>query len=82
MSSSDKWKSLERVVAAIHQAVDRKSDVRWNEKINGRQFDVTIRFRQGLYEYLTVVECRNKKTPIPAREVEAFVTKARDVRAH
>ena len=68
--------------SAIHQAADRGANVRWNESIRGRQFDVTIRFQKGLYEYLTVVECKNFESPIPVEKVEAFVTKSADVQAH
>ena len=73
---------FERLVAAIHKAATDGADVRWNEKINGRQFDVTIRFRKGLYDYLTVVECKDFATAVPVEKVEAFVTKAADVQAN
>jgi Restriction endonuclease len=79
--ASEKWKHFERVVAAIHKAADQPADVRWNETINDRQFDVTIRFRRGLYEYLTVIECKDYQTAVPVDKVEAFNTKARDVKA-
>lgn len=81
-ASSEKWKHFERLVAAIHQAADRGADVRWDDAINGRQFDVTIRFRKGLYEYLTVIECKDYSKPVPVEKIEAFVTKSRDVHAH
>jgi hypothetical protein len=80
--TSDRWKHFERLVAAIHQAASRGADVRWDDIIDGRQFDVTIRFRHGLHEYLTVVECKDCKHPVPVGEVEAFVTKSKDVHAH
>lgn len=69
-------------MAAIHSAADHGADVRWNELIDGRQFDVTIRFRKGLYEYLTVVECKSYGKPVSVEKVEAFVTKSSDVHAH
>ena len=78
----DKWKHFERLVAAIHQAADRGSQVRWNEVIAGRQFDVTIRFRKGLYDHLTVVECKDYKQAVSVEKVEAFVTKSKDVHAN
>ena len=62
--NSGKWKNFERLVTAIHKAADAGAEVRWNETIAGRQFDVTIRFRKGLYEYLTVVECKNRAKPV------------------
>lgn len=80
--ASDKWKYFERLVAAIHRAADQGADVRWDETIRGRQFDVTIRFRKGLYEYLTVIECKNHEGAVPVEKVEAFVTKSSDVHAH
>jgi hypothetical protein len=80
--ASEKWKHFERVVAAIHKAADRPADVRWNEIIDSRQFDVTIRFRRGLYEYLTVIECKDYQSAVPVDKVEAFITKARDVKAN
>jgi len=72
---------FERVVAAIHVAEQKGASVRWNETINGRQFDVTVRFKQGLYEYLTVVECKDYASPVPAEKVDALVTKYRDIGA-
>jgi restriction endonuclease len=80
--AAEKWKYFERLVAAIHKAADQGADVRWDEKINGRQFDVTVLFKKGLYEYLTVVECRDYATPVPVGDVEAFVTKAKDAHAN
>lgn len=82
MTTSAEWKHFERLIAAIHRAADEGADVRWNEKIRGRQFDVTIRFRKGLYEYLTVVECKDRANPVSVEQVEAFVTKSSDARAH
>jgi Restriction endonuclease len=79
---ADKWKHFERLVAAIHQAADQGAQVRWNETIKGRQFDVTIRFRRGLYDYLTVIECKDYGKPVAVEKVEAFVTKSADVQAH
>src|SRR2546429_35788 len=79
--SNTKWKMFERVVAAIHVAEQKGATVSWNETINGRQFDVTVRFKQGLYEYLTVVECKDYASPVPAEKVDALVTKYRDIGA-
>lgn len=73
---------FERLVAAIHQALDPDATVTWNEKIEGRQFDVTIRFKKGLHRYLTVIECKEYANPVPVEKVEAFVTKAGDARAN
>jgi len=74
-----KWKLFEKVVAAINKVKVEAGDVRWDQLIKGRQFDVTIRFRLGeLYEHLVVIECRDEKDRIKAEAVDAFVTKSRD----
>lgn len=76
-----KWKRFEQLVAAIHYAETQGAVVHWDEKINGRQFDVTVRFKHGLHEYLTVIECKDKTSKVNAEEVDALVTKARDANA-
>jgi hypothetical protein len=78
---SKDWQKFERIVTAIHLAKMQGASVVWNEEIKGRQFDVTIRFKQGLYSYLTLIECKRHKNPIPVEKVEAFVTKSRDANA-
>jgi len=80
-TASDKWKHFERLVAAIHQAADQGAEVRWNDTINGRQFDVTLRFKRGLYDYLTVIECKDYGRAVSVEKVEAFITKAADAGA-
>jgi predicted helicase len=81
MADPRKWKHFERLVAAIHRLADEGADVRWNDKISGRQFDVTIRFKRGLYQYLTVIECKDYSRAVPVGEVDAFVTKSVDAKA-
>lgn len=75
------WKKFERLVAAIHHAETQGAVVTWNDRINDRQFDVTLRFRVGLHDYLTVIECKEYKGKVPVEKVDAFVTKTRDVNA-
>ena len=70
------------LVAALHYAANGGGRVTWNEAIGRRQFDVTIRFRHGMHDYLTVIECKDQKTPVSDSDVEAFVTKARGVQAN
>lgn len=81
-SDENKWKNFEHLVAAIHKAADQGANVRWNEKINGRQFDVVIRFKKGMYDYVTIVECKDYKKPVSVEKIDALVTKARDVGAN
>jgi hypothetical protein len=82
MPTEKKWRSFERLVAAIHTAADAGAQVKWGDSINGRQFDVTIKFRKGLYDHLTVVECKDTERPVPVEKIDAFVTKASDVHAN
>jgi Restriction endonuclease len=77
-----KWKLFEKLVAAIHRAELKGADVRWNDKINGRQFDVTVRFKTGMYTYLTVIECRAVSSPLKVERIDAFATKYRDAKAN
>lgn len=80
MISEDEY--LERVVAGIHAASSAGADVRWNEVINGRQFDVVVRFQLGTLRYLVLIEVKNRTRRAAASDVEAFVTKARDQNAN
>jgi hypothetical protein len=76
------WKKFERLVAAIHHAETQGATVIWNDTIHGRQFDVTLRFKMGLHDYLTVIECKDYAYRVPVEKVDAFVTKARDANAN
>jgi hypothetical protein len=80
MISDDEY--LERIVAGIHSVTSNGADVRWNEIINGRQFDVVVRFDLGTLRYLVLVEVKNRSRRASASDVEAFVTKARDQKAN
>lgn len=80
--SYPKWQKFERLVAAINMAADRDADVNWNNKIDGRQFDVTINYTKGLYDFLIVIECKDYSSPLPIEKVEAFATKSKDVNAN
>lgn len=79
---SGDWKSFERIVAAIHSSEMAGSNISLNEKIRGREFDVAIRFKKGLHNYLTLIECKHYGNPIPVEKVEAFITKSSDAGAN
>ena len=76
------WQRFERLVASVHAAEQQGADVRWNDTIAGRQFDVTVRFEAGVYKYLTVVECKDTRRKVEVKDVEAFVTKSRRAKAN
>lgn len=75
-------KTFERIIAAIHKIDAGDATVEWDTKIDGRQFDVSIHFKKGVYEYLTLIECKDYSGPVPVKEVEAFTTKSSDVNAN
>ncbi|MBX3357306.1 MAG: restriction endonuclease [Phycisphaeraceae bacterium] len=81
-SAEPKWKQFERLVTAIHKAEAKGGKVTWNDSIDGRQFDATIRFEHALYSYLTVIECKDTARAVPVDDVEAFVTKSRGAGAN
>lgn len=80
MISDDEY--LERVVAGIQAATTAGADVRWNDVINGRQFDVSVRFALGTLRYLVLVEVKNRSRKASATDLDAFVSKARDQNAN
>jgi Restriction endonuclease len=80
MISDDEY--LERIVAGIHTVTTAGAEVTWTEVINGRQFDVVVRFKLGTLRYLVLIEVRNRTRKAAASDMEAFVTKARDQNAN
>jgi hypothetical protein len=80
MIRSDEY--LERVVAGIQSVTTDSAEVTWNEIINGRQFDVVVRFTLGRLRYVVVIEVKNRSRKAEAAELDAFVTKARDQNAN
>jgi hypothetical protein len=64
------------------------SDVRHNDSIYGyesktnRQIDISIRSKVGAYSILIAVECKDYKDPVDVTDVDAFISKIQDVRAH
>lgn len=76
-----KRSGLERFVAAIHKLEAGGAEIHWGEKINGREFDVTVRVRDGEQVRLTVIECRDLSKRVSVEAVEAFITKAADANA-
>lgn len=76
MISDDEY--LERIVAGIHAVTTEDAKVTWNETINGRQFDVVVRFVVGTLRYLVLVEVKNRTRKASVEDLDAFINKARD----
>lgn len=78
------WGGFEKLVAELHDTGDVK--VEHNVTLPGRsgaprQIDVLVRHTQGLYEYLIVVECKYRNSPIERLHVDALATTIREVGA-
>lgn len=82
-----KWKKFEKIVAGIHMLKFQGADVKFDDHIIGqkskrrRQVDVSVRFMHGMYEYLTIVECKDSTRKVGIKEVEAFSKKREDLGA-
>lgn len=75
------WKLFEQIVASIHSCLgDANAKVEKNAKVDGREFDLLITFSQLGYQYLTAIECKDYLVPV--KEVEAFTTKSRRIKAN
>jgi hypothetical protein len=81
-SMTQPWQNFERIVAAIHVAEEKGATVTWNEDIEGRQFDVVIRFKFQFYDYLVLIECKDWTRPVKVEKVDAFVTKSKAAKAN
>jgi hypothetical protein len=87
MGRDPKWKKFEKLVAGIHMLTSQGAEVKFDDHIIGRrtgsnrQIDVSIRFKQGLYDYLAIIECKDYGRKASIDKVEAFRTKMEDVGA-
>lgn len=87
--ASPKWIEFERRAFEIQKSLSAAdAEVRHNESIFGhesktnRQIDISIRSTVGSYPILIAVECKDHLNPIDVTDVEAFISKLRDVRAN
>jgi hypothetical protein len=87
MGKDPKWKRFEKIVAGIHKLQAQGAKVKFNDKIKSkktgrpRQIDVSIRFKQGFYDYLTIVECKDSHRRVAETQIEAFSKKMEAVGA-
>jgi len=80
------WKQFEELVAKIHKHLAPDAIVRTHQFLPSksgepREFDITITQQVGLFNMLTVIECKYHKRPVNPEKVDAFVTKLGDVGA-
>lgn len=80
-------RTLEQAVGRIQQMLDPDSSVTYREKIPNRlgiprEFDVVIRGSFAGQPMLGVVECKDWADKVGTPELDAFITKTRDVNAN
>jgi len=86
IGTEPKWKKFEKLILGIHLLKREGAEIKLDDHITGkrskrqRQIDISLRFNQGYYDYLAVVEC--KDTLVTIDMVESFKTKLEDVGAH
>lgn len=85
--SCPEWLSFEKAVAEIIKSLDPKARVTHNQRLQDltgeyRQFDVVARGTFAGNPILAVFECKDLRKPVGVKDVEAFVTKSRDVGAN
>lgn len=79
MISDDKYYEL--LTAGIARLSIPDADVEWDCTIDGRQFDVIVKFKAGLHVVMLAFEVKAKSRPTSVEQIDAFVTKARDAGA-
>jgi hypothetical protein len=87
MDKDKTGKTLEQAVGRIQQMFDLKSTVTYREHIINRlgisrEFDVIIRGEYAGQPILGVIECKDWKNKVGTPELDAFITKTRDINAN
>jgi hypothetical protein len=81
------WKGFERLAERIARDLAPSAQVTWNDHLPGqesetdRQIDVSIRWRDGDREYMTIVQTKDWSTPADLVAVGEFAAVVEDVRA-
>lgn len=79
MLSDDKY--IEFITAGLNQLTMPSAKVDCDVHIGGRQFDVVASVTVGLHDVLLAYEVKHKKRRIGVEQIEAFITKAKDIGA-
>lgn len=80
MISDDKL--YEIITAGINRFEMPGADVKWNEKVDGRQFDVLATVPIGRHLLLLAYEVKHHGRKTEVADIEAFITKAGDIKAN
>lgn len=88
MEEKPDWFKLETLVAEIQATLAPDAEIIHNVRLPGadtersRQIDVLVRKQIGQYTINIVIDCKDYKTAVDVKGVEAFDGLVRDVRAH
>lgn len=73
---------IEMITAGLNRLSMPEANVQWNATVEGRQFDVLITCQAGLHTVLLAFEVKDRKRPVSVDQIDAFVTKAKDLGAN
>lgn len=82
-----KWKEFEQLVYQLQQQLSGDAEVLYDTYLLGedsktdRQIDILVKRSVGQYPIVIVMECKDYKRPVDVKEVEAFATKLKDIKA-
>jgi len=82
-----RWREFEQLASRIFAELEPEAKVVWNDSIYGhltetpRQIDVSIRWHDGLSQYLTIVQAKDLSAPADIGIVDEFSAVIRDVKA-
>ena len=83
-----KWKEFEQLVYQLQQQFSGDAEVVHDTTLPGqdsktnRQIDILVKRTVGQYPMVIVMECKDYKRAVDVKEVEAFATKLKDIKAH
>lgn len=84
-----KGEGFEKLVAEVERSIGKSSSVRIQNNVklktkkgNYRQIDILIEQAVERFLYRTIIECKDRKSKVNAREVNAFKTLMESVDAH
>ncbi|MES2223595.1 MAG: restriction endonuclease [Patescibacteria group bacterium] len=83
-----KWKEFEQLVYQLQQQLSGDAEVVLDASLPGddsktdRQIDILVKRSIGQYPIVIAMECKDYKRPVDVKEVEAFATKLKDIKAN
>jgi hypothetical protein len=85
--TSPRWQRFERLAEKIASDLAPFAEVTWDARVPGqqsglqRQIDVLVRWRDNEDEYITIIDCKDWRTPADVVAVGAFASVVQDVQA-